>query len=156
MTASKLQLHFNLKRKETSKDSNSSSTSIIINNDLITYNKMFQGFRASDNESLSKKITPKAENEITNFIIEKELNVNLSETKETSGIGIATHLSFSIESPFNHKINISGKSNIWGTDEYVRKEWGRKYVKSRTNIENLKYIEAAESFIRLINKILQN
>ncbi len=75
------------------------------------------------------------------------------EEQEIEGIGISSSLYFEIISPTSSKIEISGKTNIWGSDEYVRKNWGRKYVESRTNITNIEYFSKAKSFVYYITNL---
>ena len=148
-----IHISFILTHRETSKDSNSETITIEISNSKISISKTYGGFKAQDNVSCKKKMTDEMKQKIWTFIEENSLNTNLSEAKETENIGISGSICFEIKSPIQTKINIEGKTNIWGNDEYVKKNWGRKYVKSRTNIKNIEYFDIATGFVFLIENL---
>ena len=153
MTGTELELNFIKTRRETSKDCNSGTITIKIADGKIKISKEYGGFKAPENEYLEKELTKESEQKIIDFIKKEQLNINLEEHKKTEGMGIAGTLYFEIISPTSSKIDISGKTNIWGTDKYVRKKWGRRYVESRTNIKNIEYFSKANSFIFFITNL---
>ena len=152
-TNSSLKLHFSLKRHERSKDSNSTTVTIDIENGTITFSEKRGGFRAGKDENFTKKLTKENEEQIIKFIEEKSFNISLTEDKKIDGYGTSKHFQFEIESPYKAKISINGKSRISGTDSYVKRKWGRKYIESRTNIKNIEYVNNADNFIMLIKMI---
>ena len=149
-TNSALKLHFELKRQERSKDSNLTTTTIDIENRVITFSEKRGGFRAGKDENFTKKLTKEKEQQIIKFIEEKSFNINLKEDKKIDGYGTSKHLYFKIESPYKAVININGKSRISGSDTYIKREWGKKYIESRTNIKNIEYVNNADNFIMII------
>ena len=151
----KLELSF--KRKEKSKDSNWEITSILISDNHIKYSCKYGGFRAPEDEHNNKKVDSNIVKKIVDYIKRSGLNKNISEKRKTDGIGVAGFLNLEIQIAGRKTlISIEGKTNIWGTDDYVKREWGRKYVKNRTNIKNIEYINKAEDFIRIIKMIFSN
>ncbi len=153
MTGTKLKLNFIKTYRETSKDCNSGTIQIVIADGKINISKEYGGFKAPENEYFEKELTKELEQQIIDFIEKEQLNINLKEEQEIEGIGISSSLYFEIISPTSSKIEISGKTNIWGSDEYVRKNWGRKYVESRTNITNIEYFSKAKSFVYYITNL---
>lgn len=150
MNISNIKIDLVLKQKETSKDSNSETISIKIFDEKILINKQYSGFKAPENKKVEKKLNKDKKQQIFNFIQEHKLNVNIEEQKKIEGIGIEGYLRFEIYQPDTTAILINGKTNIWGTDDYVKKTWGKKYVESRTNIENIGYFGKARSFVHFI------
>lgn len=148
-----LLIDFTLRHKESSKDSNSKTITIKINSQKLLIKKEHNGFKAPDNETVEKNLDKEKLKLIFDYIKEHQLNVNLKELKKTDGIGISGYLKFEIFQPDTTTILIEGKTNIWGADDYVKKEWGKKYVESRTNIENIKYFEKARSFVRFVEDL---
>lgn len=155
MKDGKLLLNLILNSHERSKDINGSTTELTIENRKIIFKKEFYGFKAAKGKHFKKKISPEEEEIIIEQLKKLSLNQNISETKDTDSIGIEKKLNIEISKPFTCVIHIVGKSNIWGTDDFVLKEWGKKYIESRTNIENIEIISNAESLISFIN-ILHN
>ena len=153
MQQSNLQLNFRLYRKETSKDSNVGTVEITILNSKVTISKKYGGFRAAEDKFQEIQLDAEMEQKIIEYIEQQELNVNLEEFKKTDRMGVARNFSLEIIKPYSYKIEIEGKTNIWGTDKYVRKKWGRRYVKSRTNLKNIEYMDKANSFIFFIKNL---
>lgn len=152
MSDSTFQLSLKLIHRETSKDCNSSTTTINIVNGLITISKNYGGFKAPEDTYQEKELAPELLTKIYQLIEKENLNINITEQNETGGLGIAGHLSLELTGTYNSEINISGKTNIWGTDEYVKQNWGRQYVDSRTNIQNIEFFSKANTLITLIEE----
>jgi hypothetical protein len=150
MDTNKLILKLELRYSETSKDCNSSTTNVYISEDKIQIEKVYNGFKAPDNETFSRNINAGDLKQILDFIEKHQLNINLKEVKSTSNLGIARFLNIEIFGLKSSQILIEGKTNIWGTDDYVKREWGKLYVKSRNNIENREYFYVAENFVRFL------
>ena len=153
MESENLVLKLKLEFRETSKDSNSETVILEVTNKRILINMQYGGFMAPDNIVIEKKADKDKIEQIYEFVQEQKLNVNIEELKETRGIGIEGHLYFEIYQPDTTLIQISGKTKIWGTDDYVKKNWGEKYIESRTNLENINYFSKAESFVSFIMEL---
>ena len=150
-----LELNFTKIHKERSKDNNSHTTKIEIADNKITISDEYGGFKAPENKYSEKELTKNDKQKIIEFIKKNQLNIDLKEHQKTDGLGISGFFYFELKSPTNSKIEIIGMTNMWGTDKYVKKKWGRKYVESRTNIKNIDYFSKANGFIFLINNILE-
>ena len=148
-----LKLTFYLLHKETSKDSSLSTISIEIAKKTIRISKKHGGHRAPEDKYEEKKINSTEEQKIIDFIEKNKLNIDLKEHRKTEALGIAQQFLFKMISPAESEISIEGKTNMWGTEKYVRKKWGRRYVKSRTNIKNIEYFSVANGFIFLIDSL---
>lgn len=147
-----LQLTFSLIKKASGKDSNLTYTEIEISNNQINISKK-HGFRPQKYENLEKPINDEQSQKILDFIEINKLNINIEEHKKTEGIGTAGFLQFNMILPTKSEISIDGKIRMSGTDKYVRKKWGRRYIKSRTNIKNIEYFDIALNFINLIDNL---
>ena len=152
MSTSDYKFSLSLKRQERSKDSNWRITKITVASGKVSVTKNYGGFKSQKNKQSEKKINPATEKEIFDFIVSNKLNINLKEHRKT-GIGISAFLDIELTTNKTTNINISGMSKIWGTDSYVKKQWKKKYIKSRTNIKNIEYIELAENFIKFISNL---
>jgi len=150
MDKSNLLLNFVLIYDETSKDSNSETIKISISDKKIQITKNYNGFKAPENKQFEKDMDEEMKKNITEFIEKHQLNTDIKELKETKGIGIEGYLRVEIFQPKTTTIIIEGKTNIWGSDDYVKKNWGKQFVESRTNIENIKYFSKAKSFVQFI------
>jgi hypothetical protein len=153
MDVKDLIIDLKLSHKETSKDSNNETITIKSNAQKLLLKKEYSGFKAPENETVEKNLDKEKLKLIFDYIKEHQLNVNLKELKKTDGIGISGYLKFEIFQPDTTTILIEGKTNIWGADDYVKKEWGKKYVESRTNIKNIKYFDKARSFVRFVEDL---
>lgn len=153
MSDSTFQLSLKLLHRERSKDSNNSTTTINIGNGIITISENYGGFKAQEDTYQEKKLTPEMLNKICQQIEKENLHVNITEQKETGGIGIEGHLSLKLSGTYDTEINISGKTNIWGTDQYIIKNWGKQYVDSRTNIQNIEYFSKVNLLIYFIKEL---
>lgn len=153
MSDSTFKLSLKLLHRETSKDCNSSTTTINIVNGIITISKNYGGFKALEDTYQEKELIPEMLTKIYQLIEKENLNINITEQNETGGLGIAGQLSLKLTGTYNSEINISGKTNIWGTDKYIKQNWGSRYVDSRTNIQNIEYFSKANSLISLIEEL---
>jgi hypothetical protein len=148
-----LELHFELSYNETSKHPNSETTKIQILDRKVQLSKKYQGSRAHKDEHFEKKLNDMTEKKLIDFLNTNHFYINYQEIKDIKGIGISGHLAIEIKSPYNSIIQIDGKTNMWGSDDYVRKEWGEKFVESRTNIEKVNYFIWANQFIAMIKSL---
>jgi hypothetical protein len=148
-----LEMNFELSYVETSKGSSSETTKIEILDRKVLVSKKYHGSKSHKDEHFEKKLNDITEKKLINFLNSNNFYVNYQETKDIKGIGISGHLSIEIRSPYNSDIKIDGKTNIWGSDDYVRKQWGEKYVKTRTNIEKVDYFIFANQFIALVKSL---
>ena len=153
MLNSSLELNLSLRTQETSKDSNWSLITLNIKNGKIIITKTYGGFMAQENTSVEKNIIPEQEQKIINYLKDKNLMNNITEKKATNGIGIASFLLLEIFKPKSSRIVVEGKTKIWGSDEYVEREWGSAFVKSRTNLEHGEYISGAEAFVSFVEGV---
>jgi len=153
MSHSTFQLNLKLIRREKSKDSNNSTTSLNITNGIITISEKHGGFKAQEDTYQEKELTPEMLIKICQLIEREKLHVNITEHKETLGIGNEGHLSLKLTGTYNTEINISGQTNIWGSDQYILQKWGKQYVDSRTNIQNIEYFGKANYLISFIKEL---
>ncbi len=153
MQKGQIELHLTLRYQETSKDSNWSLTTVDIKSSELNIVKTYGGFNAQPNTSSEKKLTGADEQKIIDYLVKNELNVDLTEKKASGGIGLAVFLNLKITNPVKSEINLEGKYKIWGSDEYIAKEWGKEYVKSRSNIKNIRYVNKAASFISFLENL---
>lgn len=138
---------------EVSKDSNSKTVSIQVYEDKVLYNESYSGFKAPDDKTKKFKLKEKDFEEIINKFESLGLNKNLSEIKSTEGIGINGFLKVEYYDSTKTVIHIEGKKNIWGADDYVKKNWGEKIAEKRTNIDNVEYFSKVSRFIRFIKNL---
>lgn len=68
MSKTGLSLFFTLKKRETSKDSNSEIVSVYISTGKITISKEYGGFRVPENRYCEKTISPGTEENIIRFL----------------------------------------------------------------------------------------
>ena len=146
-------LSFSLGHSETSKDSNSETIKIEISTEKLVLKKQYSGFKAPEDVLFEKKLNNDKLSLIQEFIKKHQLNINLKEVKETDNIGIAGFLRIEIFQPDTSYLLIEGKTNIWGSDDYIEKNWGKEFVKSKTNIENIEYFNKAKNFVRFLENL---
>ncbi len=148
----RLQMTMELSYRETSKDSHTRKQTVSICDCNV---EMFYGVtgRFFDESELIIKLNEEKEQQIIDYLIKNGLNVSVEEQQKTDGIGIAGTLILNVTSPFVAHINIKGKTNIWGSDDYVKKEWGKEYVESRTNLKNSHYFSKADSFLYFLKNL---
>lgn len=156
MDEQKLLVNFVLSHHETSKDSNSETIKIQIGRNEVVLKKEYDGFKALENKTLSGELKAGELESIIEFIKKHQLNKNLTENQEIEGIGISGHLKIEVFQLDTTTVLIEGKTNIWGGDDYVEKNWGKEYVEKRTNIENIEYFTNAKSFVSYIENLLKN
>lgn len=146
----KMIIDLKLTSKEASKDSNSETVTIQVYENKVIFNKSHSGFKAPKDKSKKFRIKEKELQNIVNEFESLGLNKNLSETKSTQGIGVSGFLEIEFNDQLKTVIKIEGKTNIWGADDYVEKNWGKEFVESRTNITNIEYFSKAERFINFV------
>ena len=146
-------INFSLSFNETSKDSNGSSVSIQVFENGIKIVKKYHGFDPREEETYEKEMSDEKKQKIMDFVVKNNLNINVKEIKDTDGIGVAGYLKFDVFDKDTTSIQIVGEFTMGGTDSYVKKTWGKKYVKSRTNIENITYFDTAKDFVRFIDDL---
>ena len=139
-----------LKYVESSKDSNWRQFKVEIQGNKILLSKEFGGFNALENEYVEKTLDADLEGRIWTFIKDNQLDRPIAEEQPTNGTGVAGYLDLEIKGPAASTIHIVGKTNIWGSDEYVKETWGASFVESRTNIEHIDYFKKVESLFQLL------
>jgi hypothetical protein len=110
----RLDLTFSMTYDEKSKDDNSHSYEIIIKDGKILYTQRFSGFIEQPDIVVKKTINLETEKEISNYLESRKLTVNMSEKKNTSGIGVSTYMTLEIRQPTVSNIHINGKTSDWG------------------------------------------
>lgn len=150
MSYTGLKLNFTLAYRETSKDSNAETTKIRIENGKIFIDREYGGFKAGKNTKVEKGMDEVTEKHIMDFIIDKHLNTNIEELKPTDNMGISGYLKIELFGDEPSKLHIEGKTNIWGSDDYIKQNWGEKYLESKTNIDNIKYFKAADELVQFV------
>jgi len=150
-------IDFSLKYVETSKDSDRRIYEISTTNSYLFFRELRSARLGGGkmDEDKKMKLNSKIIEDITQFIVSNQLNIELAEIQETGGIGMSVFLDFKVTGLVSVNIQIEGKSNIWGSDEYVAKNWGNQYVGSRTNIKNTKIITQADRFVSFIKDLLR-
>ena len=145
-----LHLEIFLEYKETSKDSNWRRFNISVNPDKVVLVKEFGGFGGHGKESAEKKMDADLEARIRTYLREHQLDQSLEEISSTQGLGISGVLRMELKGPQPSILHLEGKTKIWGTDEYVEKNWGAEYVKSRTNLKHAEYLASVEFLFNLL------
>jgi hypothetical protein len=140
MDSTSLALNFDLERRERSKDSSTRSVKIEIKNGKATISKTYGGRDPRKDSSETLQIDAEKQAEIIEFLEQNKLNIDLEEIQTTEGIGISQTLNFEIQQPFQSKIFIKGRTNIWGVSKENR----------QTNIENITYFDKVNAFISLV------
>ncbi len=152
-------LKINLLNSETSKDSNSQKTEIVIKNHKISYQWNYEGYHPDEDLEDYKKVNRELDTGELKKIIDntQKMNIlkNVEEKSKKGSIGIATSLS--LEMHMKQKktfIHISGMLNMWGNDDYVKNKWGKQYIKTRTNLKNNDLYKKIVNIISLIESMV--
>jgi hypothetical protein len=145
-----LQLTLTLKYEETSKDANWRQSKAEIDGGKMLLSREYGGFEAPENEYSEKILNRGLEARIWAFIREKKLDVGIEQDLPTQGPGVAGYLNLEIKGPQASSIHLVGKTDIWGSDEYIRENWGPALVASRTNIDRIDYFQKAEAFFKFL------
>jgi len=148
----RLQMTMELIFSETSKDSNTKKSIVSISNCRVDILLGYYGHVFEETEIIIH-LNKEKEQQIIDYLKNNQLNVNVNEEQKTEGTGRAGTLILEVKSPFVAKINIKGKTKIWGSDEIVEKEWGKEYVESRTNLKNKHYFSKANSFVNFLENL---
>jgi hypothetical protein len=145
-----LMLSLDLRFEETSKDSSEQRFLARIDGKRMVLSKEYNGFKVPGNERVERTILPELEARIWAYIQNQGLDRRIDEIRRTDGIGLAGYLRLDIQGPGTVSIHIEGRTNIWGSDEYVAKTWGPSFVRSRTNLDHIRYFPKAQALFQFL------
>lgn len=143
-------MSFTLRTDEHSKDSQSHLIEIAISDGVIHFTERRTIFAEVKEESWQDNLDGRKTARILDFLGQNRFDQEIKESKRTGSPGVAISLNVVIRQPFSAHILIAGQSHIWGSDEYIAREWGRECLEQKSNLDNFELIRSAENFVAMI------
>gem|GEM_PF-4513120 len=151
MNGNEALLDIEMTQREKSKDSHWSDTGIKIFKNCYEIKKTYGGFKAPENEEISGKIDEKRFEEIRAYLQENGFHGSINEKKKSEGTGLKGSLRIQGTFPEKVDIRIEGMLRIWGSDDFVKREWGSEYVESRTNLKNREWFSRVDGLVYFLS-----